>query len=113
MASKCSVDIDDKVKQTSVLPTNENRQCGNRIAIFYDKNATQTINFARLEKGLLLFIYIFETSKADLKNEMSFWDHRICATFIKSGQCSKLDRDRCPFKHDISYRQAISVRIGT
>jgi hypothetical protein len=62
------------------------------------------VNFARLEKGLLLFIYIHETTKSILHSETALWDHRSCIYLIKDGDCSK-PRDQCRREHDTLYRQ--------
>ena len=67
------------------------------------RDVTKKINFARLEKGLLLFIYVHETTKATLRSEMALWDHRLCVQMIKDGSCSK-PRDQCRHEHDTTYR---------
>ena len=63
------------------------------------------VNFARLEKGLLLFIYIHETTKNTLHSETALWDHRLCIHIVKDGNCSK-PRDQCRREHETLYRQS-------
>jgi hypothetical protein len=65
---------------------------------------TKKVNFARLEKGLLLFIYVHETTKNSLHSELALWDHRLCIHVIKDDHCSK-PREQCRYEHKTSYRQ--------
>lgn len=95
MAAKASK-VDDIVKKTADLSINE-------IDRFYP-NQKGPINFARLEKGLLLFIYTYETAKETLASEMALWDHRVCAYMIKDGKCTKT-LDQCRHEHRTTYRQ--------
>ncbi|CAM4844340.1 unnamed protein product [Rotaria magnacalcarata] len=104
MASKKSK-IDELVEQTGAIALNPSNATSSRTADYYhDQKETDRINFARLEKGLLLFIYVYETSKSTLATEMLFWDHRICVHVITTGKCSK-SSDQCRSEHQSSYRQ--------
>lgn len=67
------------------------------------RDVTKKINFARLEKGLLLFIYVHETTKGTLQSEMALWDRRLCIQMIKEGRCLK-PHDQCHYAHDTAYR---------
>lgn len=69
------------------------------------RQGSKKVNFARLEKGLLLFIYIHETTKNNLHPELTLWDHRFCINIIKDGQCPKQNNNQCHRVHDTSYRQ--------
>ena len=74
------------------------------IHYYETRQGSKKVNFARLEKGLLLFIYVHETTKTSLHPELALWDHRLCIHIIKEGQCSK-QRDQCRRIHETSYRQ--------
>jgi len=65
---------------------------------------TNGIDFSCLEKGLLLFIYVYGASESVLATEMLFWDHRFCVDMITTGKCSK-PSNQCHFEHQTSYRQ--------
>ena len=67
------------------------------------RQASRKVNFARLEKGLLLFIYVHETTKSTLRSELALWDRRLCIHMIKDGTCSK-PREKCTYEHDTAYR---------
>lgn len=69
---------------------------------YYD--AQSTVTFARLEKGLLVFIYLYESSKNEMTGEIALWDHRACANMIVHGACTKAV-GTCRCVHDIAYRQ--------
>ncbi|UJR32838.1 hypothetical protein I4U23_020300 [Adineta vaga] len=72
---------------------------------YYETRRTsKNVNFARLEKGLLLFIYIHETTKDTLHLETTLWDRRACINVIKDGNCSK-SREQCHREHEVLYRQ--------
>ncbi|CAF0926596.1 unnamed protein product [Rotaria sp. Silwood1] len=104
MASKKSK-TDALIKKTAGLSLNENVSTSTQTANFYaTRNETDKINFARLEKGLLLFIYIYETAKEKLAIEMALWDHRLCFYMIKDGKCTKPSGE-CYYEHQSTYRQ--------
>lgn len=84
----------------------EPRDDPSQASNYYEtRQASRSVNFARLEKGLLLFIYIHETTKDVLYPETTLWDRRVCVNVIKDGQCTK-PRDQCRRGHDAQYRQA-------
>lgn len=89
------------VKKMINLTINEN----STEAINFYPTRKDKINFARLEKGLLLFIYIYETAKNTLSSEMALWDHRLCFYMIKDGKCTK-STEQCYHQHQTTYRQA-------
>jgi hypothetical protein len=73
---------------------------------YYEKRqGAKKVNFARLEKGLLLFIYLHETTKSTLSSELALWNRRLCIRVIKDGSCSK-PRDQCRREHETLYRQS-------
>jgi hypothetical protein len=102
MASKKNK-INDLIKKTSDLTLNQNVIMTSQAANFYPTRKDK-INFARLEKGLLLFIYIYETAKTTLSSEISLWDHRLCFYMIKDGKCTK-SSEQCHHEHKTTYRQ--------
>jgi hypothetical protein len=69
------------------------------------RQGSKKVNFARLEKGLLLFIYVHETTKTILASELALWNHRLCIKMIKDGDCSK-PLEKCRWEHESSYRQS-------
>jgi hypothetical protein len=69
------------------------------------RHGSKKVNFARLEKGLLLFIYVHETTKSTLQSEIALWDHHLCISMIKDGDCHK-PRDQCRREHNTLYRQS-------
>lgn len=76
-----------------------------QASYFYEtRQDSKKVNFARLEKGLLLFIYVHETTKNTLQSELALWVHRLCIHVIKDGSCPK-SRDKCHHGHETSYRQ--------
>ena len=99
MASK-KTQTDVIAKKLTDLTLNQNTQADN----FYPNRKSQ-INFARLEKGLLLFIYIYESAKTTLSSEMALWDRNLCFYMIKDGTCTK-SSGRCYHGHQTTYRQA-------
>ncbi|CAF3870643.1 unnamed protein product [Adineta steineri] len=68
------------------------------------RGGTKTVNFARLEKGLLLFIYIHETTKDTLHLETLLWDRRLCINIVNYGDCSKSNH-QFHYEHNSPYRQ--------
>ena len=72
-----------------------------------DLYATRTtrypITFARLEKGLLLFLHVYEQSAAQLETEMNLWDHKVCYYQIRDGKC--LSENTCTHGHETKFRQ--------
>jgi hypothetical protein len=68
------------------------------------QHETSRTSFARLEKGLLLMTYVYETSKSSLMSELALWNHRICISVIKKGQCNK-PRGVCHHEHQTMFRQ--------
>jgi hypothetical protein len=56
------------------------------------RQGSKKVNFVRLEKGLLLFIYIHETKKSILHSEIALWDYRSCLYLIKDVHYSKSTR---------------------
>jgi len=104
MASKKSK-MNVLIKKTSDLTLDEDVIISTQTANFYaNRKGTDKINFARLEKGLLLFIYIYETAKNTLSSEMALWDHRLCFYMIKDGKCTK-SSEQCHHEHQTTYRQ--------
>ncbi|UJR12171.1 hypothetical protein I4U23_016348 [Adineta vaga] len=104
MASKKSK-VDQLTEKTGAMALNHTNATSSQTAHYYiDRKESDTISFARLEKGLLLFINVYETSKSTLATEMLFWDHRLCANVIITGTCSK-PSDQCRSEHQTSYRQ--------
>ena len=104
MASKKSK-TDALAEQTGAMTLNSKNASNSQTGDYYlNRSEAEKINFARLEKGLLLFIYVYETSKSALAAEMLFWDHRICVNVITTGKCSK-SHDQCRSEHQNSYRQ--------
>lgn len=99
MASK-KTQTDVITKKLTDLTLNQNTQADN----FYPNRKSQ-INFARLEKGLLLFIYIYESAKTTLSSEMALWDRNLCYYMIKDGTCTK-SSGQCYHGHQTTYRQA-------
>ncbi|CAF0779367.1 unnamed protein product [Rotaria sordida] len=90
---------------TASLSLDENINISTQTTNFYaTRNETNKINFARLEKGLLLFIYVYETAKENLAIEMALWDHRLCFYMIKDGKCTKPSGE-CHHEHQSTYRQ--------
>jgi hypothetical protein len=69
------------------------------------RRGSKTVNLARLEKGLLLFIYIHETTKNILHSETALWDRRLCIHIVKDGNCPK-PRDQCHREHNTLYRHS-------
>jgi hypothetical protein len=102
MASK-KPNTDDLIQKTKDLKLDQNAILSMQIDRFYP-NRKEKINFARLEKGLLLFIYVYETAKSTLSSEMALWDHRVCFNMIKDGKCTK-SSDQCHTEHQTTYRQ--------
>jgi hypothetical protein len=103
MASK-KPKINDLIKKTNDLTLDQNVMPSIQTANFYPIRKDK-INFARLEKGLLVFIYIYETAKNTLSSEMALWDHRLCFYMIKDGKCSK-SSEQCHHEHQTTYRQS-------
>ncbi|CAF2020875.1 unnamed protein product [Rotaria magnacalcarata] len=94
------------VEKIANLSLNENICTSTQTSNFYTtRNQTDKISFARLEKGLLLFIYIYETAKDKLAIEMTLWSRRLCLDMIKTGSCSK-PSNQCHREHQSIYRQA-------
>jgi hypothetical protein len=100
MASK-KPNVKNLIKKTTDLTLDENIGTANFYA---SRKGTDKINFARLEKGLLLFIYIYETAKTTFSSEMALWDHRVCFNMIKDGKCTK-SSEQCHHEHQTNYRQ--------
>ena len=73
-------------------------------AFYPNTNSRRDVNFARLEKGLLLFIYIYEGTKDRLRYEVALWDHRLCFYVIKHGRCDP-PSGQCHYEHQTAYRQ--------
>ncbi|CAF1136622.1 unnamed protein product [Adineta ricciae] len=98
--------MDDLSKQIAgiILEQDSNDDQSEANGFYETRRASRNVNFARLEKGLLLFIYIHETTKNTLHLETTLWDRRACFNVIKDGNCSKL-RDQCRREHEILYRQ--------
>lgn len=87
------------------LSINQNDGNKTEAAQFYaTRKQSHSINFARLEKGLLLFIYVYETTKIKVSIEMALWDHRLCYFVIKDGICNKPTTE-CHNEHESTYRQ--------
>jgi hypothetical protein len=102
-AKKSKTDV--LVKKMTTLSLDQNAGIHTQTVDFYaTRKETATINFARLEKGLLLFIYVYETTKGTLASEAALWDHRLCLYMIKDGKCSK-SSDQCHHQHQTTYRQ--------
>ena len=102
MASKRITTTDEITKKTNNLKLDAHAHAGN----FYEGRSNKaSINFARLEKGLLLFIYIYETAKNTLSSEAALWDRRLCYYMIRDGKCTKTF-DQCHREHHTNYRQA-------
>lgn len=96
---------EDVTKKIASLSLNDDANTHTQSTTFYvTRKDTDKINFARLEKGLLLFIYIYETSKGQLRSEVALWDHTVCVNIIKDGQCTKLSSG-CFREHNTNYRQ--------
>ncbi|UJR32320.1 hypothetical protein I4U23_019784 [Adineta vaga] len=101
MASKKLITTDAITKKINNLAINKITD----TAHFYrERSGKDKINFARLEKGLLLFIYLYETAKNTLASEIALWDHRLCYYMIKDGKCTKTS-DQCHREHKTNYRQ--------
>ncbi|CAF2743461.1 unnamed protein product [Rotaria sp. Silwood2] len=104
MASKISK-IDELSKKTGNTILNPSNSTSSQTANYYfNWKETDRIDFTCLEKGLLLFIYIYETSESALATEMLFWDHQLCVDMITTGKCSK-SSNQCRREHQTSYRQ--------
>ncbi|CAF0760015.1 unnamed protein product [Adineta ricciae] len=102
MASRRITTTDEITKKTNALKLDEHTHAAN----FYEGRSNKAkVNFARLEKGLLLFIYIYETAKNTLASEIALWDHRLCYYMIRDGKCTKTS-DQCHREHQTNYRQA-------
>ena len=105
MASKVSKS-DDLTKQLNALALGPDDETWTEMNDYYaNRKEKDKVNFARLEKGLLLFIYVYETSKQTLASEMALWNHRVCLSLIKEGQCAK-PAGQCFTDHQATYRQA-------
>ncbi|CAF1409970.1 unnamed protein product [Adineta steineri] len=93
-------------KQMNDLTLDQNVGKSIQTSDFYiNRSEKDRINFARLEKGLLLFIYLYETTKSTLASELTLWDHRLCFYVIKDGTCTKTS-DQCHHIHQTTYRQS-------
>jgi hypothetical protein len=104
MAEKKS-QTDVLIKKTAALTLDQNVGTTTQTANFYvTRKGTDKVGFARLEKGLLLFIYVYETAKTTLASEMALWDHRLCFYMIRDGKCTK-PSDQCHHEHQTTYRQ--------
>ncbi|CAF3332145.1 unnamed protein product [Rotaria socialis] len=91
------------VEKIANLLFNENIGTSTQTCNFYaTRNQTDKISFARLGKGLLLFIYIYETAKDKLAIEMALWHRRLCFDMIKTGTCSK-PSGKCHREHQSIY----------
>jgi hypothetical protein len=98
--------MDVLLKATNDLSLDQNIGTSTQTGNFYTtRQEKDKINFARLEKGLLLFIYVYETAKGTLTSEMALWDHRLCYYMIKDGKCTK-PSDQCHREHQTLYRQS-------
>lgn len=84
--------------------TFENMHLSSIRDYFREEKQTGDINFARLEKGLQVFIFIFESIKETCSNEAVLWNHKVCFHLISKGRCSKT-KGECHFNHDSSFRQ--------
>ena len=110
MASKKSnIDvITDKTRELSLhsaTPKGSTTSSASQTLDYYlNRKPSAKITFARLEKGLLLFIYVYETSKVTLRPELALWSRQICVNTIREGQCSK-PADQCRREHQTNYRQ--------
>ena len=95
--------MDALTKKTRTLKLNEpDDYTASETSHYYaTRKESGKVNFARLEKGLLLCIYAYETAKSSLAPEMALWDHRLCVNTIKDGQCTKA----CYREHQTTYRQ--------
>jgi hypothetical protein len=92
-------------KQTGNTIVNLNNSTISQPGNYYPNwKETDRIDFTRLEKGLLLFIYVYQTSESVLATEMLFWDHQLCVDMITTGKCSKSSNE-CRREHQTSYRQ--------
>lgn len=105
MASKVPK-TDRLAKQLNALALGSDDDTYTETDDYYaNRKQKEKTNFARLEKGLLLFIYVYETSKGTLAPEIALWNHRVCVNTIKDGQCTK-PSGQCFADHQTSYRQA-------
>jgi hypothetical protein len=105
MASKVSK-TDRLAKQLNALALTPNDDtCTVADDYYANRKEKEKTNFARLEKGLLLFIYVYETSKGKLAAEIMLWNHRACVNTIKDGKCTK-PVGQCHADHQTTYRQA-------
>ncbi|CAF1478615.1 unnamed protein product [Rotaria sordida] len=80
----------------------QNVQAVNVHGFYVNRPENRPVTFARLEKGLLLFLDVYEQSKTNLASEIALWDHRVCYDLIQDGQCQC---DQCPRVHGTKYRQ--------
>ena len=102
MASK-KTQMDVLAKKTKDLTLKSTTGSSIQADDFYP-NRKSPINFSRLEKGLLLFIYVYENAKNTLASEMALWDYNLCFYQIKDGKCTK-PSDQCHRQHQTTYRQ--------
>lgn len=70
--------------------------------LYRNRPRNNPITFARLEKGLLLFLDIYEQSRTQLASEIALWDHQVCYDLIQDQQCLC---NGCPRVHETKYRQ--------
>lgn len=103
MASK-EANIDALIDKTQQLSICSASAVSQTIDYYLNRKPSAKLTFARLEKGLLLFIYVYETSKNTVRSELDLWEHQVCVNLIKQGQCSKTT-DQCRRNHETSYRQ--------
>ncbi|CAF1280341.1 unnamed protein product [Rotaria sordida] len=101
--------IDTLSKKIAEISIQQDIICNTNISeannYYKTRQTSKGVNFARLEKGLLLFIYIHETTKSILYSEIALWDRRLCIQMIKNGDCPKL-RNQCRYEHETLYRQS-------
>lgn len=92
-------------KQTGNMILNHSNSTSSQTVNYYiNSKETDRIDFTCLEKGLLLFIYVYETSTSALATEMLLWDHQLCVNMITTGKCSE-SSNQCHYEHQTSYRQ--------
>lgn len=87
------------------LSADDKLDISHAIDYYETRQSSKKVNFARLEKGLLLFIYLHETTKNILRPESALWEHRLCINIVKDGQCPK-QQNLCRHDHETSYRQS-------
>lgn len=102
MASK-KTHIDVLAKKTKDLSLKSTASSSTQANNFYPARKSP-VNFSRLEKGLLLFIYVYENAKNTFASEMALWDHNLCFYQIKDGKCTK-SSEQCHHEHQTTYRQ--------